>query len=54
MDYGKRGDLYIRFRQVGRPIGDPSGDCASVFFYDDGGRMPVAVETLDLDALMKD
>ena len=55
VDYGERGDLYIRFRHVEKPIGEPTEDGLTIFFYDDhGGRRTVAVEILDVTELMRD
>ncbi len=36
VDYGERDDLYIRFKIVQKPVGEPSDDFRVVFFYDDG------------------
>ncbi len=36
VDYGERDDLYIRFKIVRKPIGEPSDDSRVIFFYDDG------------------
>jgi hypothetical protein len=52
VDYGGRGDLYIRFRHVEKPVGEPAGDGLAIFFYENHGRKAVAVEILDLNALM--
>ncbi|MEM3531423.1 MAG: hypothetical protein QXD42_06505 [Nitrososphaerales archaeon] len=46
LDYGKRGDLYIRFKYVDKPIGEPTEDGFVIFFYDD--KDIVALEVLDL------
>lgn len=54
VDYGDRGDLYIRFKHVEEPVGEPSEDGLAIFFYeDDGGSRAVAVEVLDLNRLMR-
>jgi len=47
LDYGKRGDLYIRFKHVEKPIGEPAKDGLAIFFYEDSKDI-VAVEILDL------
>ncbi len=56
VDYGERaGDLYIRFRHIERPVGEPTEDGLAVFFYEEnGGNQAVAVEVLDLTRLMRD
>ena len=55
MDYGERGDLFIRFRHVERPVGEPAEDGLAILFYDDdGGNQAVAVEVLDLTRLMRE
>ena len=56
VDYGeRRGDLYIRFRHVEKPVGTPTDDGLAILFYDNhGNRRAVAVEILDLTALMRD
>jgi hypothetical protein len=36
VDYGERDDLYIRFKIVRKPVGEPSDDFRVIFFYDDG------------------
>ncbi len=51
MDYGERGDLYIRFKHVEIPVGEPSEDGLVVFFYEDSEV--VAVEILDQAELMR-
>lgn len=48
VDYGERGDLYIRFKHVDRPVGEPAEDGLAILFYEDGSDRPVAVEILDL------
>ncbi|MGH9923107.1 MAG: DUF2283 domain-containing protein [Nitrososphaerales archaeon] len=35
VDYGERDDLYIRFKIVQKPVGEPSDDSRVVFLYDD-------------------
>ena len=53
MDYGERGDIYIRFKRVEKPVGEPTDDCLAVLFCEEDGTRPVAVETMDLDRLMQ-
>jgi hypothetical protein len=47
LDYGSKGDLYIRFEHAEQPIGEPSKDGQVVFFYGVRRRL-VALEILDL------
>lgn len=54
MDYGERSDLYIRFRHVEKPVGEPAEDGLVIFFYEDHNTQPVAVEILDLTRLMQE
>jgi hypothetical protein len=63
VDYGSErrsgGDLYIRFRHVEKPVGEPTEDGLVVLFYDEredhgSGDQAVAVEVLDLNRLMRD
>jgi len=51
LDYGKRGDLYIRFKYVDKPIGEPTEDGFAIFFYDDSKDI-VALEILDLNEIV--
>jgi hypothetical protein len=53
VDYGEHNDLYIRFRHVERPVGEPSNDGLVVFFYEDHGDHAVAVEILELSQLFQ-
>ena len=46
VDYGERDDLYIRFKHVQKPLGEPSDDSRVIFFYDDGKM--VGLEILHL------
>jgi hypothetical protein len=46
LDYGSRGDLYIRFEHAEKPAGEPTNDGLAVFFYDDGNRL-AALEILN-------
>ena len=48
VDFGSKGDLYVRFKDASRPVGEPSDDGFVVFFYDDGGS-PVGLEMLDTE-----
>jgi hypothetical protein len=54
VDYGDRGDLYIRFKHIEKPLGEPVDDGLAIFFYQDHHKQAVAVEILDLNALMQD
>ena len=47
VDYAEDGDLYIRFKHVEKPIGEPSNDSNVIFFYSNGGGI-VALEIRDL------
>jgi hypothetical protein len=53
VDYGEHDDLYLRFRHVEKPVGEPSEDGFAVFFYEDHGDQVVAVEILDLSQLLQ-
>ena len=48
VDFGSRGDLYVRFKHVAKPIGEATNDGLAVFFYDDG-LSPVGLELLDVE-----
>ena len=48
LDYGERGDLYIRFKHVKNPQGEPTSDGRVIFFFEKQSRRPVAVEILDV------
>ena len=54
VDYGERNDLYIRFRHVEKPVGEPTKDGLAVFFYEDHGNQVVAVEILGLTQLTRE
>jgi len=54
VDYGERSDLYIRFRHVEKPVGEPTKDGLAIFFYENHGDQAVAVEVLDLTRLMQE
>ena len=38
VDYGEHGDLYVRFRHVEKPIGEPSKDGLAVFLRNYGNQ----------------
>jgi hypothetical protein len=46
LDYGRKGDLYIRFKHSEKPIGEPEKDVLAIFFYEDSTI--VAVELIDV------
>jgi len=48
VDFGRRGDLYVRFKHVEEPNGEATEDGLAVFFYEDGGNL-VGVELLDVE-----
>jgi hypothetical protein len=50
-DYGEKGDLYVGFKHVEKPIGEATKDGMVVFFYEDGKRAVVAVEIMDISKL---
>ena len=54
VDYGEHNDLYIRFKHAEKPTGEPSKDGLVVFFYEERGGRPVAVEVLDLGQLLEE
>jgi len=47
LDYGSRGDLYIRFENAPQTVGEPTKDGLAIFFYDSADRL-VALEILSL------
>ncbi|MBS7649156.1 hypothetical protein KEJ17_05895 [Candidatus Bathyarchaeota archaeon] len=51
LDYGKRGGLYIRFKYIEKPIGEPTEDGFVIFFYDDGKDI-VALEIVDVEKIV--
>jgi hypothetical protein len=53
LDYGSRGDLYVRFEHAEKPIGEPTKDGLAVFFYDSTDRL-VALEILSLSKFRVD
>ena len=48
VDFGSKGDLYVRFKHVAKPIGEATDDGLAVFFYEDG-EGPVGLELLDVE-----
>ena len=48
LDYGSKGDLYIRFEHVEKPIGEPTEDGLVIFFYREESDEIVAVEIMDV------
>jgi hypothetical protein len=48
IDYGSKGDLYLRFEHVSKPIGEPSDDGRVIFFHSEGDGELVAVEIMDV------
>ena len=48
LDYGRKGDLYIRFEHVNNPIGEPAEDGLVIFFYKEDSDEVVAVEIMDV------
>jgi hypothetical protein len=52
LDYGTKGDLYIRFKHADNPVGEPMKDGLAIFFYENGRRI-VAVEIMDLSPFTK-
>ena len=48
LDYGRKGDLYIRFEHVDNPIGEPTEDGLVIFFYKGDSDELVAVEIMDV------
>jgi len=53
VDFGPRGDLYVRFKHVPKPIGEPTKDGLAVFFYEDG-EGPVGLELLDVEPFTRE
>jgi len=53
VDYGERGDLYLRFKHVERPVGEPSKDGLVIFFYKGNDGQVVAIEIMDQAQLMR-
>ena len=50
LDYGKKGDLYIRFKHADNPTGEPMKDGLVIFFHENGEGL-VAVEIMDVTQL---
>jgi hypothetical protein len=48
VDFGSKGDLYVRFKHVLKPIGEATNDGLAVFFYEDEDA-PVGLELLDVE-----
>jgi len=48
VDFGSKGDLYVRFKHVPKPIGETTEDGLAVFFYEDEDKL-VGLELLDLE-----
>lgn len=46
LDYGRKGDLYIRFKHSEKPLGEPKKDGLAIFFYEDNSI--VSVELMDV------
>ena len=53
LEYGEKDDLYVRFKHVDNPLSEPSKDGLVIFFFEDGGTKPVAVEILDVNKLAR-
>jgi hypothetical protein len=47
VDFGTKGDLYVRFKHVSKPVGEATEDGCAVLFYDDGDAI-VGLELLNL------
>jgi len=41
----ERDDLYIRFKHVQKPLGEPSDDSRVIFFYDDGKIVGLEIDS---------
>ena len=54
VDFNPKGDLYVRFKHIDKPIGEASKDGLAVFFYEDedGGAI-VGVELLEIEPFTK-
>ena len=48
IDYGSKGDLYVRFEHANRPLGVPSEDGLVVIFHEEEDDKLVAVEIMDV------
>lgn len=51
IDYDE-GNLYLRFKHIDKPIGEPSEDFKVIFFYTNGNKI-VALEILDVKDFLK-
>jgi len=51
VDFGSKGDLYVRFKHVAKPIGEATNDGLAVFFYENGESL-VGLELLDVSSFM--
>ena len=47
-DFGTKGDLYVRFKHVAKPVGEATEDGFAVLFYEDGDTI-VGLELLNLE-----
>jgi hypothetical protein len=50
-DFGTKGDLYVRFKHVAKPVGEATEDGFAVFFYEDGDAI-VGLELLNVERFM--
>jgi hypothetical protein len=48
VDFGSKGDLYVRFKHVAKPLGETTSDGLAILFYEDGQGL-VALELLDVE-----
>ncbi len=48
VDFSAKGDLYVRFKHVDKPIGEAADDGLAVFFYENGNEI-VGLELLDIE-----
>lgn len=51
VDVGSKGDLYVRFEHVPKPIGEATDDGLAILFYENEHRL-VGVELLDAEPFM--
>ncbi len=51
VDFAEEGDLYITFRHVRIPVGEPSNDSMVIFFYADGKGI-VGLEIRDVKTFL--
>ena len=51
LDYGSKGDLYVRFEYADKPVGEPSDDGLVIFFYTETSEKIVAIEITDITQL---